>query len=169
MEPEQELVYGWLGLNPALLLDPIPNPDNLLVRVVRPRVDPETVIEEARLPVVASCSRRRRRGRGGAEGRLGADALPGETASAESADMDPRESEAPALLPRVQITPLPDPTAPLAPIELVTVAVSRSGGGLPEGFDAQTTPAPGPTAAAPEDADASGEPRRRRRRSSALV
>jgi len=169
MTDEQERLFGWMGLSPALLLDSPPSGDNLLVRVVRPGVDPETVIEEARLQVAASGSRRRRRGRGGAEGRLGADALPGETASGESAAMEPRESEAPAPLPRVQITPLPDPTAPLAPIELVTVAVSRSGGGLPEGFDTQTTPAPGPTAAAPEDADASGEPRRRRRRSSALV
>ena len=58
MEPDQELVYGWLGLNPALLLDPSPISDNLMVRVVRPGEDPEMVLEEAG-------SRRRRRGRGG--------------------------------------------------------------------------------------------------------
>jgi ribonuclease E len=37
MEPDQELVYGWLGLKPALLLDPSPSSDNLMVRVGAPR------------------------------------------------------------------------------------------------------------------------------------
>ena len=66
MEPDQELVYGWLGLNPALLLDPSPSSDNLMVRVVRPGEDPEEVLEEARQQLASSGSRRRRRGRGGA-------------------------------------------------------------------------------------------------------
>jgi ribonuclease E len=65
MEPDQELVYGWLGLNPALLLDPSPSSDNLMVRVVRPGEDPELVLEEARQQLASSGSRRRRRGRGG--------------------------------------------------------------------------------------------------------
>ncbi|MEI6358958.1 MAG: Rne/Rng family ribonuclease [Synechococcus sp. ELA619] len=65
MEPDQELVYGWLGLNPALLLDPSPSGDNLMVRVVRPGEDPELVLEEARQQLATSGSRRRRRGRGG--------------------------------------------------------------------------------------------------------
>ncbi len=65
MEPDQELVYGWLGLNPALLLDPSPGSDNLMVRVVRPGEDPELVLEEARQQLASSGSRRRRRGRGG--------------------------------------------------------------------------------------------------------
>ena len=65
MEPDQELVYGWLGLNPALLLDPSPSSDNLMVRVVRPGEDPEMVLEEARQQLASSGSRRRRRGRGG--------------------------------------------------------------------------------------------------------
>jgi len=65
MEPDQELVYGWLGLNPALLLDPSPISDNLMVRVVRPGEDPEMVLEEARQQLASSGSRRRRRGRGG--------------------------------------------------------------------------------------------------------
>jgi len=169
MTDEQERLFGWMGLSPALLLDPLPSGDNLLVRVVRPGVDPETVIEEARLQVAASGSRRRRRGRGGAEGRLGADALPGEAASGETTDTEPRESEAPALLPVVPITPLPDAAAQLPPLELVTVAMSSSSARLPEEFDAPATAAAGPVTAAPDDADASGEPRRRRRRSSALV
>jgi len=66
MEPDQELVYGWLGLNPALLLDPSPSSDNLMVRVVRPGEDPDEVLEEARQQLASSGSRRRRRGRGGA-------------------------------------------------------------------------------------------------------
>jgi ribonuclease E len=65
MEPDQELVYGWLGLNPALLLDPSPSSDNLMVRVVRPGEDPELVLEDARQQLASSGSRRRRRGRGG--------------------------------------------------------------------------------------------------------
>ena len=65
MEPDQELVYGWLGLNPALLLDPSPSSDNLMVWVVRPGEDPELVLEEARQQLASSGSRRRRRGRGG--------------------------------------------------------------------------------------------------------
>ena len=69
MEPQQELVYGWLGLSPALLLDPVPSADNLLVRVVRPGADAEAVLEEARQQLAAAGSRRRRRGRGGSEGR----------------------------------------------------------------------------------------------------
>ena len=69
MEPEQELVYGWLGLSPALLLDPAPSGDNVVVRVVRPGADPESVLEEARQQLASSGSRRRRRGRGNGEGR----------------------------------------------------------------------------------------------------
>ena len=69
MEPQQELVYGWLGLSPSLLLDPLPTGDNVLVRVVRPGADAEAVLEEARQQLAAAGSRRRRRGRGGSEGR----------------------------------------------------------------------------------------------------
>jgi MFS family permease len=70
MEDQQELVYGWLGLNPLLLLDPPPSGDNLMVRVVRPGEDAEAVLDDARQQLAASGSRRRRRGRGGGgEGR----------------------------------------------------------------------------------------------------
>ena len=54
MDSEQELVYGWLGLNPTLLLDPVPAADNLVVRVVRPGEDAEAVLEEARQQLAAS-------------------------------------------------------------------------------------------------------------------
>lgn len=78
MEPDQELVYGWLGLNPALLLEPSPSSESVLVRVVRPGQDPEQVLEDARQQLAASGSRRRRRGRGGSgDGASGAPASSG--------------------------------------------------------------------------------------------
>ncbi|MFZ0409149.1 MAG: Rne/Rng family ribonuclease [Cyanobium sp.] len=101
MEPQQELVYGWLGLSPALLLDPLPSGDNVLVRVVRPGADAEVVLEEARQQLAAAGSRRRRRGRGGSEGRgessgeIGAPASAnvwGDRGGTEARDMDRRET-----------------------------------------------------------------------------
>ena len=67
MDAQQELVFGWLGLNPALLADPAPQDlDNVMVRVVRPGEDAEAILEEARQEMAASGGRRRRRGgRGG--------------------------------------------------------------------------------------------------------
>lgn len=65
MQDNQEQVFGWMGFSPALLLDPVPTTDNLLVRVARPGIDPESVREEARQQLANSGSRRRRRGRGG--------------------------------------------------------------------------------------------------------
>jgi ribonuclease E len=40
MEPAQELVFGWMGLSPALLLEAQAPSDNVMVRVVRPGEDP---------------------------------------------------------------------------------------------------------------------------------
>ncbi|HGY5543692.1 MAG TPA: Rne/Rng family ribonuclease, partial [Prochlorococcus sp.] len=62
MDSEQEQVFGWLGLNPLLLLETPPENDNFLVRVVRPGDDAEEVLEEARQQLAASSNRRRRRG-----------------------------------------------------------------------------------------------------------
>ena len=67
MDADQELVFGWMGLNPALLLDQPPSGDNVVVRVVRPGLDAELVLEEARQQLAASGTRRRR-GRGGRGG-----------------------------------------------------------------------------------------------------
>lgn len=174
MDAEQELVYGWMGLSPALLLDPIPTGESLMVRVVRPDADPEAVIEEARQQLAASGSRRRRRGRNG-EGRNGS-AEPTESADgfeAPDAAEAPDASEAPdhhEVIPILEITPAPfEPEAVAAPAELVGVALpSRRS-------STRSTPvaAPVPVAAAaalPEVEAApteAGEPRRRRRRSSA--
>ncbi len=174
MDAEQELVYGWMGLSPALLLDPIPTGESLMVRVVRPDADPEAVIEEARQQLAASGSRRRRRGRNG-EGRNGS------AEATESADVfeAPEAAEAPdasaapehhEVIPILEITPAPfEPEAVPAPAELVSVALpSRRS-------SARSTPvaAPVPLAAAAVSSSVeaasseAGEPRRRRRRSSA--
>ncbi len=64
MSPEQEEVFGWLGLDPALLLETPPNNDNLLVRIVRPGDSEERVLDEAKKQIAAGSVKRRRRGRG---------------------------------------------------------------------------------------------------------
>ncbi|MEA5414055.1 Rne/Rng family ribonuclease [Synechococcus sp. BA-132 BA5] len=171
MDAEQELVYGWMGLSPALLLDPVPTGENLMVRVVRPDADPEAVIEEARQQLAASGSRRRRRGRSG-EGRNGsadANEAPDGFEASESNEF----TEAPDLqdaVPMMEITPAPfEADAVSEPAELLGVALpSRRSSGRSAPVAA---PVPVAAAAAVPSAEASsseaGEPRRRRRRSSA--
>ena len=159
MDDDQEKVYGWLGLNPVLLLDPPPENDNLMVRVVRPGEDADAVLEEARQQLAASSGRRRRRGnRGGRGGARSGSASPTpapEPAASRAADDKP-------LL--VEITPLE--VAPL--IE------------LPPEPTVVAAPKPAPVAAAvkepvavavtePEMPAAEERPGRRRRRSSAAV
>jgi ribonuclease E len=72
MDADQEIVFGWMGLSPTLLLAEPPASDNVMVRVVRPGEDAESVLEEARQQLAASGGRRRR-GRGG-RGGTGTDA-----------------------------------------------------------------------------------------------
>ena len=161
MEADQELVFGWMGLNPALLLDQPGQPlDNLMVRVIRPGEDAEAVLEEARQQLAASGGRRRRRGRGGA----GA----AETSSASNSVQVPRGA-AP-----VEITPLPEPSEfaqVQEPLSMV-VGMAREETRPPS---APAAPPSAPVAvaaiqeAAADQEDDSGEPRRRRRRSSATV
>ncbi len=153
MDADQELVYGWLGLNPALLLDPAPSGENLMVRVVRPEADAAAVLEEARQQLAASGSRRRRRGRGGGEGRQG-------SFDAEPDSRSPGPSEAQDMAPMLEITPAPfEPIAsPEAPPEVPVV----------EAFTiVDVAPLEEAPVAAVVVAEESGEPRRRRRRSSA--
>ncbi|PSB36884.1 Rne/Rng family ribonuclease [Aphanothece minutissima] len=175
MDPEQELVYGWMGLSPALLLDPVPSGDILMVRVVRPDADPEAVLEEARQQLAASGSRRRRRGRNG-EGRNG-------TADANGMADAPEAVESPAAagafdspvheaIPILEITPAPfEPLPTAVPSELVTVAVPsrRSSGRSTPVAVAAPVPVAAAAAVPATDSPAAdpGEPRRRRRRSSA--
>ncbi|WP_438983060.1 Rne/Rng family ribonuclease [Vulcanococcus sp.] len=180
MDAEQELVYGWLGLNPTLLLDPVPAADNLVVRVVRPGEDAEAVLEEARQQLAASGPRRRRRGRG-ANGASSPAPANGHGASAE------RDT---ATLPvTVEITPLPVETFPTVPVlpdsglELGVAsaepAAEPSNGRRVRSRRRNDAPAAGaaavavmpaveePAANAEAAEDDTGEPRRRRRRSSA--
>jgi len=190
MEPQQELVYGWLGLNPALLLDPVPSGDNVLVRVVRPGSDPEAVLEEARVQLAAAGSRRRRRGRGGSEGRAETAA---ESHGDRTGERHGEDAETPAVhvwpdrgraddrdsLPVVEITPLPIeiPSSVMAS-ELVTVDLpARRRRGSSRGGASSTAIAEEPVllaveavpamAVAAQEPDDTEEPRRRRRRSSA--
>ncbi|MEB3332997.1 MAG: Rne/Rng family ribonuclease [Synechococcaceae cyanobacterium] len=173
MDPQQEEVYGWLGLSPALLLDPPPAGDNLMVRIVRPGQDPEAVIEEARQQLAASGSRRRRRGRGGGSGEAGSARFSGGDASDSGLEPDHDTSGrgSGSDLPLVEITPLPlglpesagHPEPGFVTVE-VPVRRSRSAAAAP----AQAEEGAVPVAAEPE-ADEAGEGRRRRRRSSAPV
>lgn len=159
MEADQELVFGWMGLNPALLLDQPSQPlENLMVRVIRPGEDAEAVLDEARQQLAAAGGRRRRRGRGGAGTEPAASALPVPTGAAP-----------------VEITPLPEPTVfapgqePLSMVvgmarqepEVSAVSVPATQPPLPDGA------VPAAAAPEPEQEEESGEPRRRRRRSSA--
>jgi ribonuclease E len=148
MDANQEEVYGWMGLNPALLLDPRPTGDNLVMRVVRPGCDPEAVLEEARQLSSAYGSRRRRRGRGGRDTR----------SAVSEGSPEPRDGE----------TEMEAPPLPLAtPAELVTVEVPAHRRVSPAAEAAAVT---APAEASEDSGDEqAGEPRRRRRRSSATV
>jgi ribonuclease E len=163
MGDEQELVYGWLGLNPGLLLDPPPSGDNLMVRIVRPGEDAEAVLEQARQQLAASGSRRRRRGRGSG----------GEAAGAERGESFERGGEAATASPvaSVTITPLPVPSAEdFSPAEVVTVAVPvQRRTRTTAAAVAEPTEAPEATDTGGRDGGGDSDPRRRRRRSSATV
>ena len=156
MTTEQQEVYGWLGLNPALLLETPPDSDNVLVRVVSPGEDPEAVLEEARQQLAASSGRRRRRGRGGrGSGRNGQSApvaVSDQGSSVQASAASEAEAETAPLM--VEITPLeitpqvlPQPEA--SSVEAETVATAVLEAEKPE-----------------EELE---EPRRRRRRSSAAM
>ncbi|WP_254216924.1 Rne/Rng family ribonuclease [Synechococcus sp. CCY 9618] len=177
MDADQEQVYGWMGLSPALLLDPVPTVDNLVVRVVRPDADPAAVVEEARQQLAASGSRRRRRGRGG-DGRTGsAEADDGTSRSAEASGSGPISGasdaeEAPDrqdMPPILEITPAPfEPGATQEEMATASPAQPRRRRSSSPAADSAGTPAEPEAKVKPEaEAEDSGEPRRRRRRSSA--
>ena len=162
MTDEQERVFGWLGLSPALLLETPPEADNVMVRVVRPGESEEAVLEEARQQLAASSNRRRRRGgRGGGRGAGRSHGSVETTTTASSAHAD--TASAPLL---VEITPL-EATFPVVdssrPADKASEPVSLS-----VGSDAPEAPE-GASASVPEVSDTDQEPRRRRRRSSASV
>jgi ribonuclease E len=195
MDSDQELVYGWMGLSPALLLDPPPTGENLVVRVVRPGEDGDAVLEAARQQLAASGSRRRRRGGRGGSG--GESPAPSVRTIGEAPALS-RDDDAQATL--VEITPLPDAfgepdEAPMTtviessvmhiPVSQVSSPESRrvgrsqprarrqelreDGGGSAVAVAEAPLEAPPAPLLEESESDASGEPRRRRRRSSASV
>ena len=151
MDDDQEKVYGWLGLNPVLLLDPPPDTDNLLVRVVRPGEDADAVLEEARQQLAASSGRRRRRGSRGGRGAGRQASAASVSASASTPGVS---ADAPLL---VEITPLEGSADNAAPSDAPPPAETES-------------KAPEPVAVAvaePHTSPEEARPGRRRRRSSA--
>jgi ribonuclease E len=158
MTDQQEEVYGWLGLNPVLLLDEPPESDNLMVRVVRPGADAAAVLEEARQHLAAAGSRRRRRGSRGGSRSNGRGA--GANGDAGAADRGSAERDAAPLM--VEITPLeitPLDTSPLEPASQMPEPQ------MPEPVSTMASPA----TSADAGVDPDQEPRRRRRRSSAAT
>ena len=156
MTAEQQEVYGWLGLSPALLLETPPDSDNVLVRVVSPGEDPEAVLEEARQQLAASSGRRRRRGRGGRGSGRNGQSAPVAVSEKQSAVQESVSSEAePETAPlMVEITPL-EITPQVLP-EPETSSVEKENGAIA-------------ASAAEKPEEELEEPRRRRRRSSAAV
>jgi ribonuclease E len=153
MTEQQEEVYGWLGLSPALLLEEPPESDNLLVRVVRPGEDADAVLEEARQQLAASSGRRRRRGsRGGSRGGGRSTAATDDNGSSDAVAETSTQADSAPLL--VEITPLE-----ITPFEPVAVVSAEP--------PAEPQAEPVPVAAGSDGSEDDQEPRRRRRRSSA--
>ena len=149
MTDEQQEVYSWLGLNPALLLDEPPESDNVVVRVVRPGEDEAEVLEEARQQLAASAGRRRRRGSRGAGGRsvVRADSAQPEPMPVSLKPEDDRSQQ------REDDQPLMVEITPLESVSPATVVLDQE----PVAEVVETT----------QPAEDVEEPRRRRRRSSA--
>ncbi|MDP7993662.1 MAG: Rne/Rng family ribonuclease [Synechococcus sp. SP2 MAG] len=170
MDEDEEQVYGWLGLNPALLLDTQPELDNLMVRVVRPGEDAEQVLEQARQQMSANAGRRRRRGpRGnGRSAGTGSGRSAGSAGGDDSAPttvvtpLEPDDHSQPLL---VEITPLIETPLPVISPEPEAVSVSQPLSVSISEPVASSEPEVSPD---PEPADTSeSRPGRRRRRASA--
>ena len=170
MDEDEEQVYGWLGLNPALLLETQPELDNLMVRVVRPGEDAEQVLEQARQQMSANAGRRRRRGPRG-NGRS-AGTSSGRSAGSAGGDdsapttvvtpLEPDDHSQPLL---VEITPLIETPLPVISPQPEAVSVSQPLSVSISEPVASSEPEVSPD---PEPADTSeSRPGRRRRRASA--
>ena len=168
MDEEEEQVYGWLGLNPALLLESQPELDNLMVRIVRPGEDAEQVLEQARQQMSANAGRRRRRGPRG-NGRSASPGTGRPVASVAGDDsapttvvtpLEPDDHSQPLL---VEITPLIEtPRLEISPEPEAVSVVESVSVSIPEPVASSE-----PEVSA-EPADSSDtRPGRRRRRSSA--
>jgi ribonuclease E len=168
MDEDEEQVYGWLGLNPALLLDSQPELDNLMVRVVRPGEDAEQVLEQARQQMLANAGRRRRRGprgngrsAGTGSGRSAASSAGGDV-SAPTTVVNPLEHDHSQPL-LVEITPLIETPLPVISHAPEAVSVSQ-----PVSVSISEPVAGSESEVSPESVDTSeSRPGRRRRRASA--
>jgi ribonuclease E len=168
MDEDEEQVYGWLGLNPALLLESQPELDNLMVRVVRPGEDAEQVLEQARQQMSANSGRRRRRGprgngrsTGTGSGRPAASA--GGDDSGPTTVVTPSEQDDPSQPLLVEITPLIETPVPVMSPEPVAVSVAEPAS---VSISEPVVSAEPEVIAEPADTSES-RPGRRRRRSSA--
>ncbi len=168
MDEDEEQVYGWLGLNPALLLDSQPELDNLMVRIVRPGEDPEQVLEQARQQMSANSGRRRRRGPRG-NGRSAGTGT-GRSAASGSADesapttpVAPLDRDEPSQPLLVEIVPLIETPVPVMSPEPLAVSVAEP---VSVSISEPVVSSEPEVTAEPADTSES-RPGRRRRRSSA--
>ena len=176
MQPDQELVYGWMGLSPTLLLETPPSGDDVVVRVVRPDADAAAVLAEARQQLSLGGARRRRRGRGGGETRANtateAESL-STTTEFQATPAAPEQDLAVDILP-VPVSAFPG-GAPF-PINLeVPLSLTSHGRAAVQGRAAspvpvaELVPAGDATPTHNDEESEPSDPRRRRRRSSAGV
>ena len=168
MDEDEEQVYGWLGLNPALLLESQPELDNLMVRVVRPGEDAEQVLEQARQQMSANSGRRRRRGpRGNGRSTGTGSGRPAASAGGDDAGpttvVTPSEQDDPSQPLLVEITPLIETPVPVMSPEPVAVSVAEPAS---VSISEPVVSAEPEVIAEPADTSES-RPGRRRRRSSA--
>ena len=168
MDEDEEQVYGWLGLNPALLLESQPELDNLMVRVVRPGEDAEQVLEQARQQMSANSGRRRRRGpRGNGRSTGTGSGRPSASAGGDDAGpttvVTPSEQDDPSQPLLVEITPLIETPVPVMSPEPVAVSVAEPAS---VSISEPVVSAEPEVIAEPADTSES-RPGRRRRRSSA--
>ncbi len=168
MDEDEEQVYGWLGLNPALLLDSQPELDNLMVRIVRPGEDPEQVLEQARQQMSANSGRRRRRGprgngrsAGTGTGRSAASGSGDE--SAPTTPVAPLDRDDPSQPLLVEIVPLIETPVPVMSPEPLAVSVAEP---VSVSISEPVVSSEPEVTAEPADTSES-RPGRRRRRSSA--
>ena len=168
MDEDEEQVYGWLGLNPALLLDSQPELDNVMVRIVRPGEDPEQVLEQARQQMSANSGRRRRRGprgngrsAGTGTGRSAASGSGDE--SAPTTPVAPLDRDDPSQPLLVEIVPLIETPVPVMSPEPLAVSVAEP---VSVSISEPVVSSEPEVTAEPADTSES-RPGRRRRRSSA--
>ena len=61
MNKDEEYIYSYMGLNPILILDEPPISENYTVQIIRPGEDENKVLNEARLNIINSSTKKRKR------------------------------------------------------------------------------------------------------------